>query len=180
MRKTVIGVLALSAAVTAVLWRFAENNEICYSLWVTGITTLYHIGMRLLVGGAFRLWTPKNPEHKCFQERPWEKVFYRKIRIKHWKRLVPTYREEEFLFDRQRAAELLKSTCRSEAGHTVMLALNFVPLLFSRFFGGFWVFFITSLAAGILDLAPILVQRYNRPRLLRVLHNMQKNREIRS
>ena len=39
--------------------------------------------------------------------------------------------------------------------------------LASIFFGAFWVFFLTSLAGCLLDLGFVIIQRFNRPRILK-------------
>ena len=80
---------------------------------------------------------------------------------------MPTYLEQEFDFQALSPETLLRNMCKSELGHEIILLLSFVPLLFSAFAGNFAVFLFTSLGAVLPDTAAVLVQRYNRPRVLR-------------
>lgn len=56
-------------------------------------------------------------------------------------------------------------TCQSETVHEVNMLLSFVPLLFSIWFGSLDVFLITSCGAALF----VIMQRYNRPRLMRLM-----------
>lgn len=46
--------------------------------------------------------------------------------------------------------------------------MSFLPLLAAIPFGSFWVFFLTSLGGALFDLSLAILQRYNRPRVLRL------------
>ncbi|MCD7724158.1 MAG: hypothetical protein LUI12_01155 [Clostridiales bacterium] len=50
-----------------------------------------------------------------------------------------------------------------------IMVLSFVPLAFSRWFGDVPVFAVTSCGACLVDGVFVAVQRYNRPRLVRLL-----------
>ena len=70
--------------------------------------------------------------------------------------------------------------CRNELAHEVMATLSFVPLLFCLFcddpVANLPVFLITSVLAAAADLIPVILQRYNRPRLQRLPHAASKRR----
>ena len=67
------------------------------------------------------------------------------------------------------AMRLVDNCCISEAVHEVIVLFSFVPLLFTLLLGAFPVFLITSVLAAAFDSYFILMQRYNRPRLVRIL-----------
>ena len=48
------------------------------------------------------------------------------------------------------------------------MVLSFVPVAFSVWFGSLGVFLITSFAAFLFDSVFVILQRYNRPRLMRL------------
>ena len=50
-----------------------------------------------------------------------------------------------------------------------MAVLSFPPMLLAVPFGAIEVFALTSILGCILDLLFVIIQRYNRPRLLRAL-----------
>ena len=56
--------------------------------------------------------------------------------------------------------------------------MSFLPLLASVPFGAFWVFFLTSLGGAVFDLSLVILQRYNRPRVVR-LARRQRRTEVR-
>ena len=64
--------------------------------------------------------------------------------------------------------------CQSEVVHEVIFVLNFLPIFASVWFGALPVFAITSLLASIMELACIAAQRYNRPRIVRLLERQER------
>ena len=58
--------------------------------------------------------------------------------------------------------------CQAELVHEVNAAVSFVPLLFSVWVGAFPIFLITSIIAAGFDLLFAVIQRYNRPRVMRL------------
>ena len=58
------------------------------------------------------------------------------------------------------------ATCQSELVHETIMLLSFVPLLAIGRYGAAAVFIITSAAAALFDSLFVVVQRFNRFRLL--------------
>ena len=65
--------------------------------------------------------------------------------------------------------------CQSELVHETNIILSFVPLAASLCFGSFWVFFITSLCSAVFDLLFVMMQRYNRPRIVSMILRQRQN-----
>ena len=65
--------------------------------------------------------------------------------------------------------EIAQAMCQAELVHETIVILSFVPVAFSAVFGAFWVFLITSLCAAAFDLMFVIIQRYNRPRIIRLI-----------
>lgn len=57
--------------------------------------------------------------------------------------------------------------CFAEAYHEVCMVLSFIPIIFSIWWGEVWVFFWTSLGGAVFDSLFVLIQRFNRPRVLK-------------
>ncbi len=70
--------------------------------------------------------------------------------------------------------ELLHNMMQAELVHRIIMLLSFVPLLFIIPFGEPAVFIITSLASAALDGCFVIIQRYNRPRVIRLLEITQR------
>ncbi|MCD8155075.1 MAG: hypothetical protein LUF78_10410 [Clostridiales bacterium] len=142
-----------------------------YSMMVTFGTVFYHFGMRLAVGGIVnaRFHNHMNYRRKWFREKHFEKSLYKKLKVKKWKDQVPTFAPETFTFKRHQAEEIVQASCQAEVVHEIIMVFSFVPLVFSIWAGATMVFVITSCAACLLDLIFVIVQRYNRPRLFRLI-----------
>lgn len=121
-----------------------------------------------------------------FKEREFEKNFYAILRIKVWKDKVPELGKlsnfkKDKLYDAKNPAylkEFIMQGCRAELLHIFsalsgFFALFFFPLKYSPYFALF-----TVLAHFLLHLPPALIQRYNRPRLERLLKSTLSRRAV--
>ena len=97
------------------------------------------------------------------------------MNVKKWKGNMPTYSPDEFSTEKRTWEEIVVSTCRSEIVHECNVVLSFVPILFTIPFDSFLVFLLTSIGAAIFDLFFVIMQRYNRPRLLKIVRHMKKS-----
>lgn len=167
MRKTMHLITGSLLLLTAVSCWFDLDS----SITITAAAASYHFVMRLLIGGICNVFFPKevNFENWWFREKPGERTFYKAIQIKKWKSMVPTYREKEFDFFRLSLNSLCRNMCKAEICHEVIILFSFLPLCFSWTLGGFWAFLITSFLAALADVLPVLLQRYNRFRMLRLM-----------
>lgn len=149
------------------------------SLGITALTVFYHLAVRLFLGEwlLMRL-IPAHPDWHARRYRvsPWEQALYERLGVKRWKRSMPTYDPAEYSGSLD---HIIEATCRSETVHLCNVPASFLPLLFSLAFGAFPVFLLTSLAAAALDLAFVIVQRYNRPRLIRAYEKQTARRAVR-
>lgn len=112
--------------------------------------------------------------HKWFQQTEWEKKLYKTLKVKKWKAKMPTYSPDEFDVKKHSMEEIVQATCQSEIVHELNVVASFVPLLFVLVFDSFFVFLITSLAAACFDLVFVIMQRFNRPRLVRMIKYTEK------
>lgn len=160
-----IGLIMFIAA-----YSFTEN-EILYSMAITFGTTFYHFAMRLAVGYAVnsRLHNHVDYTKKWFQQRSFEPKFYEAIRVKKWKRHIPSYNPTDFLLEKHSVDYVIQATCQSEIVHEIIMVLSFVPVLFSVWFGAELVFLITSCISFVVDGVFVILQRYNRPRLIKLM-----------
>lgn len=168
--KSTAAVAAGLTVVFSLLYRFLHHDWLL-DCAITFGTTCYHFSMRLLVGALIP--ATFDAQSKWFQPKSWETAFYRKLRLRRWKGRIPTYNPESFSFDHHTPQRIVANMCQAEVVHEVIIVCSFVPLLFSLVFGCFGVFLITSVLAACLDAVFVLLQRYNRPRLLHLLKRMK-------
>lgn len=85
------------------------------------------------------------------------------------------------LFDltKRTPSDVLGAMCQAEVVHEVIFPLSFVPIAFAEWFGALPVFVLTSVGAAAGDAFFVLLQRYNRPRVMRyaktIAHRAQKH-----
>ncbi len=146
-------------------------------LWLTFMTAFYHLAVRLVFGEWLLMkinYEKIDYNKKYFAQTKFERAIYKKLKLKRVISHAPTYSPEEFSLENNSWSELIVSTIRSEIVHTVNVFLSFIPLLFTIKHGALLVFLITSLFAALFDLYFVMIQRCNRPRLIR-LAEREKN-----
>ncbi len=144
------------------------------SLTITAGTCFYHFAMRMFVGAAWSPFQQHNPHARWFREKPFEKKLYATLKVKKWKDRMPTYDPGTFDAKSRTLEEMVQAMCHSELVHETIIVLSFLPLLAAIPFGEFPVFFLTSLASAAFDLSFVIMQRYNRPRVLRLMKRKQE------
>ncbi len=152
--------------------------SIYLTLAITSGTFCYHLLMRLLVGAAVccAMHNRADCRKKWYRPRAFERKLYARLNVKKWKAHLPTYQPEIFSLQKHTPAEIAQATCQAEITHEIIAALSFLPLLMAVPFGDFWVFFLTSLAAAGFDLLFVIIQRYNRPRILALAERQEKSK----
>lgn len=167
-------ILFVFTALFTVITIFTENS-LCYTFAVTFGTTFYHFAMRLFVGKVTK--QSFNYESFWFKEKGFEKKLYKAIGVKKWKGKMPSYNSETYMMKEIPLAEVINTMCRNEVIHEVIALLSFVPISFSAAFGEFAVFVITSILACLFDLIFVVMQRYNRPRVVRLMLRQSKRKD---
>lgn len=153
-----------------------------FSLFVTATTFFYHFWVRLLVGTVTRngLRNRIDTEHPWFTQRKWEKAFYERLGVEKWKGRMPTYFPQDFSFRSHTLAEVVQAMCISEVGHEINILCSFLPLLAAlclpKLREDWAIFAITGFLALGADLPFLLMQRYNRPRVMALQAAWEKRR----
>ncbi len=167
-----------SISVTTVLLTVLAFFLYCYTeisvlkaAAITFGTTAYHFLMRLAVGYVFDKIMKNRADysHRWYKCSRLESKIYELIRVKHWKGRVPSYNPDYFDPKRHSWEEILEASCQAELVHETIILFSFVPILFSYWFGQPIVFISTSVCAAMIDLIFVILQRYNRPRIIRLI-----------
>ena len=127
--------------------------------------------MRLFVGGIFNFALNNKVDYKkkWFKVGNLEQKLYGFLKVRNWKKFFPTYDPDAFDKKRHSWHEIAGAMCQSELVHETIVVLSFLPILFSLWFGAKSVFILTSCFSALFDLIFVMIQRYNRPRVLRML-----------
>lgn len=179
MKKIIKNITIISFILTLLFSAvyFHTENSASLSLAITMGTTLYHFAMRLAVGFFY----DRNMNNKAdigrwwYQPKGFEKRIYNWLNVKNWKGIMPSYEPE--LFDPQKHTwnEIAQAMCQAELVHETIILLSFVPILFAKLFGALPVFLITSVLSAAFDMIFVIMQRYNRPRVIRLAEKKKGN-----
>lgn len=167
-----------SLAVTIICFFFRDISAV-YSLGVTALTFFSHFMLRFIAAAVVNLFPKKYFDYrrKLFRPRNWENKLYKALGVRRLKGRVPTYDPAQFDFEKLSVEQIIYNGCHAETVHRLIVLMSFLPILYTLIFGSFPVFLITSLFAAGFDLMFVVVQRYNRPRLLRLLNRKNNTEE---
>ena len=173
MKKNMISVTLISLIgllISGVIYYFT-TNRVFFSVAITFGTILYHFSVRLAVGLLIdaKYHNQMDYTKKWFAEKAFERKLYKLIQVKKWKKWLPTFNPQDFDIKSHSIEDIVQVTCQSEVVHEVNMILSFIPVVFSIWVGSLGVFLLTSFAAFLFDSIFVIMQRYNRPRLIRLI-----------
>ena len=174
MAKIVKGIAAFSLAATVILAISYKvtSSGILLPLAITSGTIAYHFVMRLMVGLAFHATMRNKADYRkrWYQVSKREMAVYEKLKVKQWKRRMPTY--DPALFDPRLHTweEIVQAMCQAELVHEKIAVLSFLPILAGIWFGEYPVFIVTSVLSAACDMVFVIMQRYNRQRVTKLLN----------
>ncbi len=152
------------------------RNDIALTFTISIGVTLYHFAMRLAVGVVVNTIMKNKANHNngWFREKRFESKFFKLIRVRSWKKRLPTFNPDTFDIEQKTIKEIVGASCQAEIVHEVIMALSLLPIIFIPFLGGAVAIVITSVLAMLYDSLFVILQRYNRPKLVRVMERFQK------
>lgn len=156
------------------------TRELFLSLYVTFFTISYHFLMRLMVGEGITLLYRNRDFHYesiWFRQHSFEPKLYSILGVKKWKLHLITAKPEQFDLRQRSFQELRKNMTQAELVHEIIMVLSFVPLLLIPRYGASAVFITTSILACLADSLFVIIQRYNRPRVLRLKAKEEQRKE---
>lgn len=156
----------------SVLANVFYKSGLLFSLAITFGVTFYHFTIRLVIGYSIdRIFKNRiNYNNQWFSQKKFEQHLYKKLRVHKWKGKIPSFDPEQFDIEKHTFGEIISSMCVAEIVHEVIFVFSFLPIVLSIPFGEFWIFFITSVLSAAFDLIFVIIQRYNRPRVMRLLN----------
>ena len=88
---------------------------------------------------------------------------------------MPTYDSSFFDSKAHSWEEIAQAMCQAEIVHEVIVVLSFLPILAYIPFGALGVFIITSLLSACFDMMFVIMQRYNRPRIIKLINKRRSD-----
>ena len=170
-KMTLTAALSLAGAVILSVLYQNTRQEALLSFAITFGTISYHLIMRLLVGLAYHVGMRNKADYRkrWYRVGRREMAIYEALHVKRWKTKMPTF--DGTLFDPRTHTwdEIAQATCQAELVHETIAVLSFLPIAAGIWFGAYPVFIVTSVLAAACDLLFVMMQRYNRQRIRRLL-----------
>lgn len=185
-----LSIILGAGIIIAVLNAFFAGFDIS-TLTVFGIVSLaivISVALDGLAGIIVRLIPSKkfNPFCKYFSERKSERKFYEKLKIKKWKDVIPELGKTLKFFDKTKIGDkptvehiymFLVETCYAEVMHELGLVFGLFLLVILPFKYLLTISLPVLIVNEFLQLLPIFVQRYNRPKLLIAYKRLKRQQE---
>ena len=146
------------------------------SLAITIFTKSYKIVIRLLSPLILSLLFHHKYNYQIwwFQPKTWETKLYKGLKVKQWKRQVMVFDPSQFSLKIHSIQEVINNMCHAELVHELIMLFSILSILFTIPFGALPVFLITAICATLFDSLFVMIQRYNRPRLVRIYERQNK------
>ena len=171
----VIGITIITWVVCFTLYyRNIYKNGIILWTGITAFTIMYHFWGRIIMGNISKLFKKHlNYNQWWFKQKKFEKGLYKLLRVKEWKGKALTYNPELFSLKENSLEDIANTMVKAETDHWINEVISLSTLLFPLLWGQFWIFLITAVAAMIFDAQFIVIQRYNRPRIVKILEKKE-------
>ena len=152
------------------------KNDTIETITITIGIALYHFAMRLVVGTVVNVIMKNKANHNniWFREKRFESKLYKTLGVRKWKKRLPTYSPETFDFKQKKFEQIVGATCQAEIVHEIIMVFSLLPIIMIPFLGGAVAIIITSVLATLFDFLFVILQRYNRPKLIRAMERFNK------
>ena len=171
--------ISLITCVTCFSLYYGNVNKTTTIFWV-GIVTftiMYHLWLRLIMGNVCKLFKKHiNYNQRWFKPLKFEKRLYKMLQVKKWKGKALTYNPELFSLKDYSLEEIANTMAKVEIDHWINEIISLTTILFSIAWGNLPIFLISALAAMIFDGQFIIIQRYNRPRIVNILQKTKSKK----
>ncbi len=171
-----IAVTAVTAAVFLCLYYLEiHKNDVTFWIGVVSFMVFYHFGLRIFMGEITKRFI-FDYNHPWFKERAFEKKLYKFLKVRRWKDKVLTFDTDAYDFKNRTLEQLAATMAKSETDHWINEIISLTSILFYFVFGCLPALVISAVAAMLFDAQFIVVQRFNRPIVLRLM-NRRKSLE---
>ena len=168
MYSVIILTVLASALCFSIYYSGIHKNSALLWTGIVSFMILYHFGLRILMGNVTNKFKI-NYSNPFYKSRKFEKPLYRLLKVRTWKDKVLTFEPDKYDFKNRTLEELATTMSKSELDHWINQLISLFSILFTFLWGCAPAFIITAVLAMIFDAQFIIVQRYNRPIVLRLI-----------
>lgn len=109
-----------------------------------------------------------NSSSDFFRTSEFEEKLYNTFHIKKLKKQLPDSDRTHFSLQRHSIQDIVDTGCEIEAEHELCMVASVLGVFLAIPFGNVWLFAIVAVLAVLYDLTFVMIQRFNRPRLITV------------
>ncbi len=167
--------LTVLISVVCFFLHYSKTYENAVVLWI-GIVSfmiLYHFGLRILFGKITNKFNIRY-SHPWYKSHKFEKGLYKILKVRKWKDKVLTFEPDKYDFKNRTLEQLATTMCKSELDHWINEGISIVSMLFVLLWGCVPAFIISAIVAMLFDAQFIVVQRYNRPIVIRLIQSRER------
>ena len=182
--KFMYSIIALTL-ITSIICFYLFYSEIYEKNWilivgVVAFTIMYHFWVRIIMGNVSKLFKKHINYRNCwFKERKFEKKLYNFLRVKEWKGKALTYNPEQFSLKDNSLETIANTMAKSEVDHWINEAISVSTIFFGFIWKQLWLaFLVSAVVAMIFDSQFIIIQRYNRPRVIKILEKENEKQQM--
>lgn len=153
------------------------NSLVVFWIGMVTFTIMYHFWVRIIMGNVLKLFK-KHITYKqyFFKEKKFEKKFYDLIKVKSWKDKVLTYAPQEFDLKENSLETVANNMAKAELDHWINSLISISTISFGFISNVFWPFIVSAIFAMAFETQFIVLQRYNRPRVVKIIEREEKNK----
>ena len=156
-----------------------------YVLKISGLTLLLVVVIDAIIAAIVHAVPERkiDPFKKYYQTSKKERAFYEKLGVRKWKDIIPESGKYLCHFSKTNVEQpnnneyvlkFLRETCYAEVMHLISIFLGCIPIAFMPL--KLSVVLPIALVNAVLQTLPVIVQRYNRIRLIS-LYNFNKRKQ---
>ncbi len=176
MYSTILLTVLISAVCFGLYYSGTYKSGIVLWAGIVSFMILYHFGLRIFFGNVTNKFKI-NYSHPWYKPHKFEDGLYKLLMVRKWKEKVLTFEPDKYDFENVTLEELATTMSKSELDHWI----NELISIFSMFFVFVWgcppAFVISAVAAMIFDAQFIVVQRFNRPIVIRLMNKLELKKQ---
>lgn len=151
-----------------------------FSTFITFFMLAYHFDIRLLIGWFFTRFIKRhiNIESRIYVVTDKQYALYNKLKVRKWKDKYFAMDKSQFVMTNNLDVILKNNIC-AELSHICCVIFSFLSIFFGCLLSTdeWWIYVLTSVFSSIVvDIMPIIIQRFNRYRLQK-LYNIKNKKE---
>ena len=176
-----INVFFLASGILIGIFGFAQPY---FAIFVTLFMFAYHLDSRIIVAVILNLFRKDiNIDRRIYHISEKEYKRLDRLKVRYWKDHFITMFKDRFVFSgssrNERVVNILKNNINAEVTHWLCFFIGFLAILFGYLISSdeLVIYLVTSILASFLfDFPSILIQRYNRYRLLNLRRMTEKKK----